>query len=97
MFRRRDRDWEREIDQIRATLAETTAQNQANSRDLGYLTTEVTQLGRRVDQLTVKVDQLTDDLGSLVGVVSQLAAGQQQQSQVLDYLLRKEQERQNGQ
>ena len=99
----RDRDWVRRLDRIDAALEEAAAIGKANSRDLGYLTTEVTQLGRKVDQLAENLDQLTgnvgqlaDDLGGLVGVVSQLAAGQQQQSRVLDYLLRKEQERQNG-
>jgi uncharacterized protein YoxC len=52
-----------------------------------------TGLSQNVDRLTQRVDQFitrTDE------TIAELRAGQQQQARVLDYLLRKEQERQNG-
>jgi septal ring factor EnvC (AmiA/AmiB activator) len=105
MFRfSRDRNWERELDQIRAVLAESAAINQANSRDLAYLTDmvvtgerETAQLKETVTGLVQVVVAIDKRVDSTDVRLDRIEAAQEQQLRILDYLLQKEQERQNGQ
>jgi allophanate hydrolase subunit 1 len=60
----------------------------ATARDLAHLTETVNLQASNISGLVDVVQALTNDV---VG----LKAGQEQQARVLDYLLRKEQERQN--
>jgi hypothetical protein len=103
MFRRRDREWEREIDQIRAILADAAAINQANSRDLAYLTDRMVAGERETADLKQTVATLAEVVFAIdrradaqESRLDRIEAGQEQQLRILDYLLRKEQERQNG-
>jgi hypothetical protein len=89
---------ESRLDRIESAIAELTAQNIANSRDIAHLVETGEETARNLDRLTGLTERFIDAsmvlTESLKKSTDELKAGQEQQARVLDYLLRKEQERQ---
>jgi hypothetical protein len=77
------------LDRIEAAI-------EAHSRDISHLVETVTITSNNVEGLIKVAQQTTADVQALAISVKALEAGQAQQQTVLNYLLRKEQERQNG-
>jgi hypothetical protein len=74
---------------LRSTQVELQAAQLQTQQTLGSVSEEVRETTRNVQALLRIVNTRQDSLEGL-------RAGQAQQARVLDYLLRKEQERQNG-
>lgn len=85
----RDRWTDAMLDRLADQVRET-------NREVRDLSREVQDTSRNVQALLRIAQAQQDSLEQLKTSVFELRAGQEQQARVLDYLLRKEQERQNG-
>jgi uncharacterized coiled-coil protein SlyX len=74
-------------------IAELRAAQDSTRQNLDRLT-NLTE--RYVNASTTVIQRLDEGIAELRAGQAELRAGQEQQARILDYLLRKEQERQNG-
>jgi tRNA U34 5-carboxymethylaminomethyl modifying GTPase MnmE/TrmE len=90
----------RDVAQLVQAQQSSASGLQALSRDVAQLVQAQQSTQQGLDRLTNLTDRFIDAstvvVARLEQNISELRAGQEQQARVLDYLLRKEQEQQNG-